>query len=167
MVTNKVGSVSSALLTDRYELTMVQAALRDGTADRHCVFEVFTRRLPEGRRYGVLAGLGRLLDEIDAFRFGDSDLAFLAEAGVVDADTCTWLAGYRFGGDIESYAEGEVYFPGSPVLTVSGGFAEAVLLETLILSVLNFDSAVASAAARMAWAAGERPVLEMGSRRAH
>jgi len=159
--------MSSALLTDRYELTMLQATLRDGTADRRCVFEVFTRRLPEGRRYGVLAGTGRLLDEIDDFRFTDDELSFLADSGVVDSDTCEWLAGYRFGGDVEGYAEGEVYFPGSPILTITAGFAEAVVLETLILSILNFDSAVASAAARMVWAAGTRPVMEMGSRRAH
>lgn len=159
--------MSSALLTDRYELTMLQAALRDGTAQRRCVFEVFTRRLPEGRRYGVLAGTGRLLDQIDAFRFAADELNFLADTAIVDSDTRSWLADYRFGGDIEGYAEGEVYFPGSPVLTVTAGFAEAVVLETLILSVLNFDSAVASAAARMVWAAGTRPVVEMGSRRTH
>ncbi len=159
--------MSGALRTDRYELTMLQAALRDGTADRRCVFEVFTRRLPEGRRYGVVAGTERLLTEIAAFRFTSADLEFLASQGVVDERTCGWLADYRFGGDIDGYAEGEVYFPGSPVLTLEAGFAEAVVLETLVLSVFNFDSAVAAAAARMVGAAGSRPVIEMGSRRAH
>ncbi|MFI2752873.1 nicotinate phosphoribosyltransferase [Cellulomonas sp. P22] len=158
---------STALLTDRYELTMLEAALRRGTADRRCVFEVFTRRLPAGRRYGVLAGTGRLLEAIQDFRFTADELEWLAAARVVDDATIEWLAGYRFTGSITGYAEGEVFFPYSPVLVVDGTFAETVLLETLVLSVLNFDSAVASAASRMTSAAVDRPCLEMGSRRAH
>ena len=158
---------STALLTDHYELTMLGAALRAGTAGRRCVFETFARRLPDGRRYGVVGGTGRLLEAIEAFRFDDDRLRFLAESGVVDAATCDWLAGYRFAGDVDGYAEGELYFPGSPVLTVSGTFAEAVVLETIVLSILNHDTAVASAAARMVVAAGDRPLIEMGSRRTH
>jgi nicotinate phosphoribosyltransferase len=158
---------SLALLTDRYELTMLQAALADGTAHRHCVFEVFTRRLPPGRRYGVLAGTGRVLEALSAFRFGDAELSYLAGTGVVDDRTLDFLRGYRFTGTVTGYAEGETFFPGSPVLQVEGTFAEAVLLETLVLSILNHDSAVASAASRMTSAAVGRPCLEMGSRRAH
>jgi nicotinate phosphoribosyltransferase len=157
--------VSTALLTDRYELTMVAAALADGTAGRQCVFEVFARRLPDGRRYGVVAGTGRLVESIARFRFGEHELAALA--GVVDAATLDWLAAYRFSGDVDGYPEGELYFPGSPILTVRGTFADAVLLETLALSILNHDSAVASAAARMVTAAAGRPIIEMGSRRTH
>ena len=123
----------TGLLTDHYELTMLQAALRDGTAERRCVFEVFTRRLPEGRRYGVVAGTGRLLDAIPHFRYDDEQLAGLRRTGVVDEATCRWLDGYRFAGDVSGYVEGEVFLPGSPVLTVEGTFAEAVLLETLAL----------------------------------
>jgi nicotinate phosphoribosyltransferase len=158
---------SSALFTDHYELTMVQAARHSGAADRRCVFEVFTRHLPDGRRFGVLAGTGRLLDEIDRFRFDDEVLDFLAARDVVDAGTRAWLRDYHFEGEISGYAEGEAFFPGSPVLTVAGTFAECVVLETLILSVLNHDSAVAAAAARMVAAAEGRPCLEMGSRRTH
>lgn len=158
---------SVALLTDRYELTMLQAALADGTAHRHCVFEVFTRRLPPGRRYGVLAGTGRVLEALPHFRFGDDELAYLERAEVVDARTLDFLAGYRFTGSVSGYAEGEAFFPGSPVLRVEGTFAEAVLLETLVLSILNFDSAIASAASRMTSAAVDRPILEMGARRAN
>ncbi len=157
--------VSTALLTDRYELTMVAAAVADGTAGRSCVFEVFARRLPDGRRYGVVAGTGRLLESISRFRFGDEELAALD--GVVDRRTLDWLADYRFSGDVDGYPEGELYFPGSPILTVSGTFADAVMLETLALSVLNHDSAIASAAARMVTAASGRPLIEMGSRRTH
>ncbi|MFE4971734.1 nicotinate phosphoribosyltransferase [Kitasatospora sp. NPDC056651] len=158
---------STALLTDRYELTMLQAALRSGAANRRSVFEVFTRRLPGGRRYGVLAGTGRVLDAVENFRFSTAQLDWLADQGVVDEDTLRYLADYRFRGDIHGYPEGEVYFPGSPLLTVEGTFAEAVILETVILSILNFDSAIAAAASRMTAAAGGRPVIEMGARRAH
>ncbi len=158
---------STALLTDHYELTMLQAALHAGTAQRRCVFEVFARRLPGARRYGVVAGVGRLLDAVERFRFDDATLAWLAEVGVVDARTCAWLAGYKFSGCIDGYAEGECYFPGSPVLVVEGSFAECVLLETVVLSILNHDSAIATAASRMTTAAGGRPCIEMGSRRTH
>lgn len=156
---------STALLTDHYELTMLQAALADGTADRDCVFEIFTRRLPNGRRYGVVAGTGRLLDAIADFRFGPAELARLD--GVLDDRTLAYLADYRFTGDIEGYPEGELYFPGSPVLTVRAPFGVGVILETLALSIYNHDCAIASAAARMVSAAGDRPLIEMGSRRTH
>ncbi|GCD37378.1 nicotinate phosphoribosyltransferase [Streptomyces chrestomyceticus JCM 4735] len=158
---------STALFTDQYELTMLQAALRSGTAERRSVFEVFTRRLPEGRRYGVVAGTGRVLDAVENFRFDETILGFLRERGILDDRTLDWLAGYRFRGDIWGYPEGEVYFPGSPIMRVEGTFAEAVLLETVILSILNHDSAVAAAASRMAVAAGDRPLIEMGARRTH
>jgi nicotinate phosphoribosyltransferase len=158
---------STALATDHYELTMLSAALRDGTAERRCVFEVFARRLTRGRRYGVVCGTGRLVELLERFRFGDAELDFLTSSGVVDGRTADWLAAYRFTGDIDGYAEGELYFPGSPILTVTGSFAEAVILETIVLSVLNHDSAIASAAARMVTAAHGRPIIEMGGRRTH
>jgi nicotinate phosphoribosyltransferase len=156
---------STALLTDHYELTMVQAARQAGTADRRAVFELFPRRLPPGRRYGVVAGVGRALDALEDFRFDPAAVAALE--GVVDADMLEWLASYRFSGDVWGYAEGEAYFPYSPLLVVEGTFAEAVLLETVLLSIYNHDSAIASAASRMTLAAGARPCIEMGSRRTH
>ncbi|WP_406692506.1 nicotinate phosphoribosyltransferase [Saccharopolyspora sp. ID03-671] len=160
-------SSSTALLTDHYELTMLASALRDGTAHRECTFEVFTRRLPNGRRYGVAGGIGRLLDAVENFRFGDAEIAQLAEHGVVDERTLEWLRDYRFSGQIDGYPEGELFFPGSPLLTVRGTFAEAVVLETVVLSILNHDSAIAAAAARMVSAANGRRIIEMGSRRTH
>lgn len=157
----------TSLLTDHYELTMLQAALRSGAAHRRSVFELFPRRLPEGRRYGVVAGVGRALDALERFRFDDEALAVLREGAVVDDETLDWLAGYRFSGDIWGYPEGEVYFPYSPLLVVESTFAEAVVVETLLLSIYNHDSAIASAASRMTMAAGDRPCIEMGSRRTH
>jgi nicotinate phosphoribosyltransferase len=156
---------STALLTDHYELTMLQAALANGTAHRRSVFELFPRRLPEGRRYGVVAGVGRALDAIERFRFDDEALATLTD--VVDEPTREWLAGFRFSGSVWGYAEGDMYFPHSPLVIVESTFAEAVLLETLLLSIYNHDSAIASAASRMTLAAGDRPCIEMGSRRTH
>ncbi|HEU5267049.1 MAG TPA: nicotinate phosphoribosyltransferase, partial [Jatrophihabitans sp.] len=159
--------MTTALLTDRYELTMLGSALRDGTAQRQCVFEVFARRLPDGRRYGVVAGTARLIEAIGEFRFDAEVIDVLRRDDVIDDRAAEHLAGYRFRGDVDGYPEGELYFPYSPVLTVSGTFADAVVLETLSLSVLNHDCAVASAAARMVTAAAGRPIIEMGSRRTH
>jgi nicotinate phosphoribosyltransferase len=155
----------TSLFTDHYELTMLQAALHSGAAHRRSVFEAFARRLPDGRRYGIVAGTGRLLDGIMNFRFGDDELAFLDRSKVVNRETLDFLANYRFSGDVWGYPEGEAYFPNSPVLIVESTFAEACILETYILSVLNHDTAIASAASRMTSAAGNRPCIEMGSRR--
>src|SRR5271170_6846090 len=171
-VTNSVNHQSpaqlgTALLTDHYELTMLQGSLRSGAAHRRAIFEVFARHLPHGRRYGVVAGTGRLLDAIERFRFSPADLDFLGGAGIVDSPTLAFLESYRFSGNVWGYSEGDCYFPGSPILVVEGTFAEAVLLETVILSILNHDSAIASAASRMVTAAGDRPIIEMGSRRTH
>lgn len=162
-----LGVTPTSLLTDHYELTMLSAALADGTANRSCVFEVFARRLPSGRRYGVVAGVGRLVEALEQFRFGEEELDHLLRARVIDDRTARWLANYRFAGDIDSYPEGSLYFPGSPIVTVTGSFAEAVILETLVLSIFNHDCAIASAGARMVTAAHGRPLIEMGSRRAH
>ncbi|WP_255408773.1 nicotinate phosphoribosyltransferase [Cryobacterium sp. M15] len=154
-----------ALRTDRYELTMVDAAIQSGTADRECMFEAFARRLPTGRRYGIVAGTGRLLELIRQFRFTTEELTWLADNSVVRTPTLDYLADYSFTGNVWGYQEGEAYFPGSPLLLVESTFAEGVILETLILSVLNYDISVASAAARMVSVSLGRPIAEMGSRR--
>ncbi|MGY0230968.1 nicotinate phosphoribosyltransferase [Longispora urticae] len=159
--------MTASFFTDQYELTMVSAALRDGTADRPCVFEAFGRRLPNGRRYGVVAGTGRFIEQLRDFRFDHAELEFLSSRRIVDDRMAEWLADYRFTGDIDGYVEGELWFPGSPLLTVTGTFAECVVLETLLLSILNHDCAIAAAAARMVTAARGRPIIEMGSRRTH
>lgn len=157
--------MSTALMTDRYELTMLTSFIESGRVNDEAVFEVFTRRLPAGRRFGVFAGLGRLLPMIQDFRFSGETLSWLHEEGVINLDTWEYLSGFEFKGKIDSYAEGDIFFPNSPVLTVRGTLGEAVLLETLILSVLNFDSAIATTASRMVMSAKGRPIIEMGSRR--
>ena len=157
--------VTAALLTDKYELTMLAAALSDGTAHRRTTFEVFARRLPDGRRYGVVAGTARFVEALAQFRFDDMALSSLSD--FLDRETLAYLADYQFRGDVDGYGEGELYFPGSPVLSVHGTFGECVVLETLALSILNHDTAIASAATRMVSAAEGRPLIEMGSRRTH
>src|SRR5690606_2753172 len=159
--------MTTALLTDHYELTMVQAALDAGTADRRSLFDLLTRRLPDGRRYGVVAGLGRAIEAIENFRFAEPEISWLLEQGVIKENLAEWLSNYRFSGDIWGYPEGEVYFPGSPVLSVEGSFAECCVLETVLLAIYNHDSAIAAAASRMTSMADGRPCAEMGARRTH
>lgn len=159
--------MGTALLTDRYELTMLDAALLSGLAGQPVVFEVFARRLPAGRRYGVLSGLARFLELLPEFRFGADELSWLVAEGVVRPETARHLERWRFGGDVVAYAEGEVWVPRSPLVQVRAGFGDGVLLETLLLSCLNGDSAVAAAGARLRTAAGNARLLEMGSRRVH
>lgn len=160
-------SVSTALLTDMYELTMVDAALKSGHHERRSVFELFGRRLPATRRFGVVAGTARVLEALQRFEFTPRMIDWLAEKHIVSDDCLDFLKDFHFRGRIDGYAEGECYFEGSPILTVEGTFAEAVMLETLALSVFNHDCAVASAASRMTIAAHGRPCMDMGARRTH
>lgn len=157
----------TSLLTDRYELTMVDVALANGAASRRAVFELFTRSLPEGRSYGIVGGTARALDAISRFRFTDPELSWLSDNAIVSDNGLAYLADYRFSGDAWGYLEGDVFLQNSPVLTIEASFAEAVILETVLLSIFNHDSAVASATARITDAAGERGILEGGSRRVH
>lgn len=158
---------STGLFTDHYELTMLDAALQAGVGDRRCVFELFTRALPDGRRYGVVGGVQRMLDQLDAFRFSAAEIDHLRDREFLHEDTLEFLAGQPFGGDVTTFRDGEIYLPHEPVVTVEACFAEAVVLETILLSVLNHDSAIAAAAARMLDAAGGRGLMEFGSRRSH
>ncbi len=155
------------MLTDRYELTMLSSWVTDGSVHNRAVFEAFARKLPDDRRYGLLGGLGRLLDLVEEFRFTEEEVGWLREQGVVNDATAAYLRDFRFTGNVDAYPEGDLYFPGSPILTVSGSLGECIALETLVLSVLNHDSAIASAAARMVTAAQGRPLVEMGTRRTH
>ena len=143
------GNSPTSFFTDHYELTMVDAARKAGTADRKAVFELFARRLPTGRRYGISAGQGRFLEGLANFRFDDDHLGFSFRSSgglrghpeLVGANTGSPATSY-------AYAEGEPYFPYSPIMQVEATFAEAVILETYLLSVHNYDTAVASAASR-------------------
>lgn len=157
--------MSTAFKTDAYELTQAYAYYKQGLTDRKAVFEVFARRLPEGRRYGVVSGTNRLLEAIQEFRFTPEQISYLKENTNFSQDFLEYLSNYSFNGEIIGYQEGDVYFPYSPILTVKGTFIDSVLLETITLSILNHDSAVSSAATRMVAAAKGKPLLEMGTRR--
>ncbi len=158
---------TSALLTDRYELTMLDGALRSNVGRRKAVFEIFTRSLPGARTYGMVAGTGRALEAITAFRFSRDELDWLNRNRIVSPEALRYLADYRFAGDVWGFPEGEIYFANSPVLTVEASFVDAVILETVLLSIYNYDCAVASAVTRMVDAADGRAIYEGGARRAH
>ncbi len=155
--------MTTSLHTDHYELTMVEAAMADGTADRPCVFSAFARRLPGSADVGVVAGVDAALDAIVSFRFTEDDLAALTD--VVSPTTLDRLGRYRFPGTVEVVDDGELYFPAEPVLTVIAPFADAIVLETVVLAHLNGASGIATAAASMRAAAGDRLLSEQGSRR--
>lgn len=158
---------STAFQTDKYEITMLQAALESGHAFDKATFDLFARTLPKGRRYGVVGGINRAIQAVKDFKFTEEQLDFLKNDPMIHSDTIDYLRDYTFSGRIRGYREGDVYFPNSPILTVEGFFGDAVLLETILLSILNHDSAVMSAASRMVVAAQGLPLIEMGSRRTH
>lgn len=156
-----------ATLTDHYELSMLEAALESGAAGREVTVEVFARHLPPGYRYGVVAGQGRLAEALASFTYDDDTLEWMVAEKVVSPRLAEWLAAWRFGGAISALQEGQVYAPGVPVLTVDAPFGHAVLLETIVLSILNHDSAIATRASHLVAAAAGRGCLEVGSRRTH
>lgn len=158
---------TNSMFTDHYALTMLEIALKNKTAYRKSIFEVFSRELPTGNQYGVIAGTGRMLEGLKNFIFSKSDLDFLANKKIVNDQTLKWLEKFKFSGDIYGYPEGEIYFKYSPLLTIESTFAEACLMETYVLSILNHDTAIASTASKMIRAAKGRPCFELGSRRTH
>lgn len=159
--------ISTAFLTDKYELTQLQATLKSGKAFEKATFELFARKLPRGRRYGVVGGMNRAIEAVKNFKFTERELEYLSNDPVFTPETIEYLKNYSFQGTITGYREGDVYFPYSPIVTIEGTFGDAVILETVLLSILNHDSAVMSAAARMVQAARGIPIIEMGSRRTH
>lgn len=152
-----------SLMTDKYEFTMLESALKSGVAYKRGVFELFNRRLPAGRDYAVVAGTARAIEAINDFSFTNEDLKFLR--GHLNEETIDYLRNFTFTGNVYGYPEGELFYPFSPILTIEGTFGEAVLLETILLSIMNYDSAVASAASRLRVAAKNVPLQELGARR--
>jgi len=153
-----------SLYTDRYELSMLDGALLSGVINAKASFEVFTRSLPNGYRYGVVGGTGRLLEALSEFSFDEETISWLVKEKIVSHELATFLSSYRFNGNIYGYSEGEVFTTLSPILRIEGRFCDLVL-ETFALSILNYDSGVATKAARVVHAAQGRRLIEMGSRR--
>ena len=153
-----------SLYIDRYELSMLDGALRSGVINARATFEVFTRHLPNGYRYGLVGGTGRLLEALSEFSFDEETISWLVNEQIVSPELATLLSSYHFDGDVYGYAEGEVFTTLSPLLRIEGRFCDLVL-ETLALSILNYDSGVATKAARVVGAAEGRRLIEMGTRR--
>ncbi len=158
-----------ALLTDRYELAMLGSYLREGIAERRGVFELSVRRLPPHRRFLLVAGVDRVVRYLRDLRFSDAEVDYLrAQPGLADVMTDAmevYLRAFRFRGDLDAIPEGALAFEGEPILRVTASLAEAQLLETFLLGVINTETRVASKAARVVLAADGRPVFEFGARR--
>lgn len=152
------------LLTDLYELTMMQGYFKDHTNER-VVFDVFYRRNPSGSAYAVTAGLAQVIEYIKELRFEAEDIDYLASLGLFEADFLEYLRNFKFTGDIYAIPEGTVVFPKEPLLKVMAPIMEAQLVETAILNIINHQSLIATKASRVVYAAGGG-VMEFGLRRA-
>lgn len=155
----------SALFTDFYELTMAQGFRKRGM-DKRAVFETFFRRQPFGGGFSVFAGLETFLDALRSFRFEKEDIDYLRGLGAFDADFLDYLRGFRFGGDVWAVPEGSVVFPQEPLIRVDANLVEAQIIEGMLLNAVNFQSLVATKAARVYLASGRGNVMEFGLRRA-
>ena len=158
--------VSSPLLTDLYELTMLQAYYERGMTDP-AVFELFVRKLPPKRDFLVAAGLEQALDFIEGMRFGEEELDWIRTCGHFKPAFADRLAKLRFTGDVHALPEGTILFPNEPLLRVTAPLPEAQLLETRVLNLVHFQTAIASKAARSRLAAGAKGLIDFGLRRAH
>jgi nicotinate phosphoribosyltransferase len=158
--------LSSALLTDLYQLTMLEGYFEAGMT-RPAVFELFVRKLPPGRNFLVAAGLEQALEFVQRLRFADDELAWVDSSGMFRPGFAERLAGLRFTGDVHAIPEGTVFFPNEPILRVTAPMPEAQLLETRLVNLLHYQTLVASKAARSRLVAGERRLIDFGLRRAH
>ncbi len=157
---------TSALMTDLYELTMLAGYLREEMETQPAVFDLYFRTAPYQGSYAVFAGLQPALDYLSGLRFTPADLAYLERLGLFERRFLDFLRDFRFRGRVTAPREGEIVFPGEPLLTVEGTLAEAQLVETALLNLVNFQTLVATKAARLSVAAGSGEVIEFGLRRA-
>ncbi|MDR1804392.1 MAG: nicotinate phosphoribosyltransferase, partial [Treponema sp.] len=156
---------NSALLTDFYSLTMAQGYWKR-KMNRRAVFEMFFRSQPFGGGFSVFAGLGTLLEKLASFRFSSDDLAYLAGLGVFEDGFLNYLKDFKFSSSLWAMDEGTIVFPNEPLIRVDGGLVECQLIEAMLLNTVNFQSLIATKAARVWLASGKGSVLEFGLRRA-
>jgi len=159
-------SSTSPLLTDLYQLNMIQAYLDHG-ATKTAVFEFFVRKLPPRRRFLVAAGLEQALDFLQDLRFSPEEIDWLARGGRFDKTLLEYLATLRFTGDVHAMPEGTLFFANEPILRITAPLPQAQLLETRLINILHFQSLIASKAARMVLAASGKLLVDFGLRRAH
>jgi len=157
---------SSALLTDLYQLTMAQAYLKQGMGDE-AVFEFFVRRLPVQRGFLMAAGLEQVLDFLEQLHVSPAELEWLKQTGWISRACLDYLETLRFSGDVHAMQEGTVFFPNEPILRVTAPLPQAQLVETRIMNLLNFQTLIASKAARSVLVAVGKPLIDFGLRRAH
>ena len=155
------------LLTDRYQLSMAASYLAEGTADDRTAFELFVRELPRDRGYLVAAGLELALGHLTELRFAAGSLQYLAASGTCPPPLIEHLREFRFDGDVDAVAEGTAVFAGEPLVRVEGTRIACQLVESALLNLVNFQTLIATKAARIVGAAGGRPVVDFGFRRAH
>lgn len=158
---------TSALMTDLYELTMLAGYLREGMHEQPAAFDLYFRHAPFRGSYAVFAGLQPALDYLAGLRFTAADLDYLRSLRLFEPIFLEFLRDFRFRGRVTAPREGEVVFAGEPLLTVEGGLAEAQLVESALLNLINFQTLVATKAARLTLAAGPAEIIEFGLRRAH
>ena len=156
---------NSGLYTDMYELSMAEAYFKQKKQNAPACFDYFFRKLPFAGGYVIFCGLGELLPVIETLHFNSYEIDWLYKRGF-DKNFLSWLEAFHFKGTIRSMQEGEIVFPLEPLLQVEGGLAEVQLIETLLLNYLNFQSLIATKAARIRYAAGNRHLSEFGLRRA-
>lgn len=157
---------ASLLLTDLYQLTMLEAYLERGMMET-AVFELFVRKLPDRRGFLMAAGLEQALQFLESVSVTAGELAWLERSGRFNPTTINWLADFRFGGDVDAMAEGTVFFENEPILRISAPMPMAQLVETRLMNILHFQTLVASKAARMRLAAPDKRLVDFGLRRAH
>ena len=155
-----------ALLTDLYQLTMVGGYVRKGKKDQWVNFDYFFRRIPDDGGYCVLAGLADLIDYVRRLRFNKADLSYLEGLGIFDRDALEYFEDFTFRGDLSAIPEGTVVFPHEPLIRVTAPLPEAQLIETTLLNIMNFQTLIATKAARVRWAAAGDHVSDFGLRRA-
>ncbi|MFD1032274.1 nicotinate phosphoribosyltransferase [Metaplanococcus flavidus] len=166
MQTTTYADDSLALHTDLYQINMVEAYWADGMHERKAVFELFFRKLPFGNGYAIFAGLERVLDYLKNFRFTESDLAYLREEAGYKEDFLAYLSIIKFTGNVYSVVEGEVVFQNEPLIRIEATLAEAQLIETALLNIVNYQTLIATKASRIKQIVKDDRVMEFGTRRA-
>ncbi|WP_422122598.1 nicotinate phosphoribosyltransferase [Planococcus sp. X10-3] len=157
---------SLALHTDLYQINMVEAYWADGMHERKAVFELFFRKLPFGNGYAIFAGLERVLEYLKNFKFTESDLAYLKDEVGYKEDFLAYLSTIKFTGNVYSVVEGEVVFQNEPLIRVEATLAEAQLIETALLNIVNYQTLIATKASRIKQIVKDDRVMEFGTRRA-
>ena len=163
---NFKSSRNLSMLLDFYELTMGNGYLKNGLKDKIAVFDMFFRRIPDGGGYTIMAGLDQLIEYLQNLKFDDYDIEYLKSKNCFSEDFLNYLKDFKFECDVYAVPEGTPVFPGEPLVTIKGPIIQAQLLETMVLLTINHQTLIATKSSRICRAAGNRPVMEFGSRRA-